>query len=188
MVGHSKFGTRVIRLMAYPLSTFALCALVASNTRAQTAQPWTITVDVTQASGGNGNTPHITSNNNPPPTDCGAFESPQTPKDGDLYVCPDNTVTWSVKTEQGHGELAIWDQDGVVLAQGSSKPHWFHGSPTQDITGTVEGSPGTHTYLIAVYDPDGKNGKFKLYLYDPQIVIGGGTEGGKHKKKNSGQK
>lgn len=167
MPSHSMFGTRIKRLFAYPIAVVAFFTLLASSARAQ----WTVNVDVSNLTAVEIPPSSVTPNNSQGAAHTCTIPPQSAPNHGDLFVCPNDTVTWIVKTKNGRGEIAVVDRDGVLGATGA------HGSPVPG-TGTVAtvpvhiaGSPGTHQYAVAVYDPDGQS--VHVYVLDPVIVIGG---------------
>ena len=183
MPSHSVFGARVLRPFAYAIAVLVLCALCVSSAKVQT---WKVTVDVTNVTSGIAPSISIDPPNSSNPGRCVVSVHPSKPTPGDVYVCPGDTVLWVATTKRGRGEIAVWEKDGVVNHDGKA-PHSFHGPANTKVGGVIYSTEGLHHYVVAVYDPDSTNPDVYLYVQDPQIVIGGGRDGGNHKK-GSGQK
>jgi hypothetical protein len=170
----SRFPNFTRMFVSIIVMTFS-CVFFAPSAEAQTT--WIVTVDVTSgsdtptyqvtaASGGTGNT-------------CAPSPNNTQGTNGDVYVCPNDTVFWTAKTKKDgngamHHHMIIRQEDDILdKAKGGDPIRIFHaregkqdGGPIDDIAGY-----GEHEYSVFIFD---KNGP-ELYVHDPKIIIGGTT-------------
>jgi len=163
-----------IRNALIPLIAISLISICFTcSAEAQTT--WLVLVDV---SSGNDTPTYLVSPQNA--DTCDPSHKSQG-NNGDVYVCPNDTVLWMAKSKQDnqtkmqHHHLIIAQEDGILVKTPGSDPiHIFHAHEGGRDGGAIyepvpPDGPENHEYSVFVFD------KVANYLYvdDPKIIIGG---------------
>lgn len=181
MPNHLILGTSCKRFAVYAIAVVALGIWFVSCARAQTPTTWIVLVTATSATSSTPSytvTPAtISSACDPadyPPTATPVKGGPQ-PSDGDVYVCPGDTVLWNATTGPiNNNEMLLYQHDAVISAgPGFDAQNGNYVGGLVSIN--VKSNP--YTYYVAVYD----KGASRLFIDNPRIIIG--TGGGPELKK-----
>src|SRR5208282_4135445 len=165
-------GTGRKRFFVYAIAIAAFSTLLASGTKAQsttnaktTRTKWTVLIDETSPNP----KPYSVSSSPPNPTsNCSGSPSKPQPTNGDVYVCPGDTVQWVAVTTKDpsqnmHSAMLIFHEDSILYDSETEA-----GTVTDDST-----QVGSHEYYVFVVDKLTK----QVYADDPQIRIGTGGGG-----------
>ena len=150
------------------LMTFS-SVLLTCSVKAQTT--WVVTVDVT--SGNDTPTYQITAATGTGDTCDPSQKNKGT--NGDIYVCPNDTVFWTAKTKKDsggamHHHMIIRQEDGILdKAKGGDPIHVFHAREGKQDGGPIDDTAdyGEHEYSVFIFD---KNGS-ELLANKPQTSL-----------------
>jgi hypothetical protein len=161
-------GRGRVRSIVSGIIAICCASVFAVNARANTI--WVVHVDVTSGN----DLPVYTITSTPPgASNCDPKHTAHTSQ-GDVPICPGDSIQWAFVTKGGNGSLTIHQSDGILKDGHGNAKYWIR-EQEQGLADTNTEDPtivsGVFKYCVAIYD----NGSNRVYTHDPKIIVGGGS-------------
>lgn len=177
------------RFLLLAVTVIGLCVLAFPSVHRGQTQPktkaylpttWLVNIDFTHAGATLNETPQYTFKMLSPASGGCPYPLP-TPPSTDLRICQGDIVQFAVQTNQKKSHLRIFQKNKIFLDANRIKTERLDGDEVHNANGPTDpGMIGPYEYCVAVVDPQENN---HVYIHDPQIIIGTGSNLDKDKDK-----